>query len=97
MTDLADLRARLDRARPALLARDAQRLSRQLAHLPKGFDAPRFLTDLAAATSRAHARAALRPTVIRYPEELPVSQARESLLQAIAAHPVVIVCARASG
>ena len=50
MTDLADLRARFDRARPELLTRDAFQFERQLARArPAGFDGARFLRELAAA------------------------------------------------
>nr|WP_293249886.1 ATP-dependent RNA helicase HrpA [Panacagrimonas sp.] len=93
MTDLADLRARFDRARSELLTRDAFQFDRQLARArPASFDGARFLRDLAAALARAQVRAGARPATIRYPEELPVSQAREALLEAIRANPVVIVC-----
>ncbi|MGQ0697982.1 MAG: ATP-dependent RNA helicase HrpA [Panacagrimonas sp.] len=87
------LRARLEAAQPGLLARDAQRLSNQLARADaKRFDEPRFLLELAAALNRKTARAALRPKTIRYPEELPVAQAREELLDAIRENQVLIVC-----
>ena len=93
MTDLVDLRARLDRARPELLTRDAFQFDRQLARArPASFDGARFLRELAAALARAQARIASRPATIRYPDELPVSQARETLIDAIREHPVVIVC-----
>ena len=93
MTDFADLRARLAAASPQLLARDAQRLTRQLARADaKRFDAPRFLVDLAACMQRQAVREALRPQTLRYPDELPVVQAREELLAAIRAQQVLIVC-----
>ncbi|HKY89723.1 MAG TPA: ATP-dependent RNA helicase HrpA, partial [Nevskiaceae bacterium] len=89
----ADLRSRLDAARAQLLARDAARLDRTLrgAHA-KGFDAGRFLRDLASGIARFEARQATRPTTLRYPEELPVTQARAELLDAIRDHQVVVVC-----
>ncbi len=93
MTDLGSLRAQLDSAAEHLLIRDLARLRRQLASArPRRFDGPRFLRDLEAARLRAENRARLKPAGIRYPEELPVVQAREELLELIRAHQVVVVC-----
>ncbi|MGQ0622480.1 MAG: ATP-dependent RNA helicase HrpA [Panacagrimonas sp.] len=93
MTALADLRARLNLARDQLMARDVARLTRQLAHAQsKRFDEARFLRELAAGLARKSARESFRPDTLRYPEELPVSQARETLLDAIRTYQVIVVC-----
>jgi ATP-dependent helicase HrpA len=42
-------------------------------------------------TARVAARAAARPTAIRYPDELPIAARRQDLLDAIEAHQVVVV------
>ena len=75
---------------------DRERLGRRLRAL-RGDDGDsdarrrRLVADIAAAVARRAARAAAlpRPT---FPAELPVSDARERIANAIAAHPVVIVC-----
>ena len=81
---------------PALLTlRDAQRLQQQIERSQqrrKPLDAARFAQELAAAQSRYAARAALKPAVVRFPEELPISQARETLAAAITANQVVVIC-----
>ncbi len=64
-------------------ARKGQPFDRGLARLRRAVEA-----DAARRTARA-ARHPLAPT---YPSELPVSDARERLLAAIAEHPVVVVC-----
>ncbi len=51
----------------------------------------RLRADIAASARRREARLATKPTP-DYPPELPVSTARERLLEAIAAHQVVVVC-----
>jgi len=79
-----------------LLARDAanfQRLARRASEKgAKPLDAQRWAADLAKAQVRAEARRALIPAVISFPPELPVTQARESLKAAIAAHQIVVIC-----
>nr|WP_275949332.1 ATP-dependent RNA helicase HrpA [Nevskia ramosa] len=74
--------------------RDAARLGRSVAgarNNPK-FDAPRFEKDVEAALLAAENRARLRPATINYPAELPVVQAKDELLKAIAEHQVVVLC-----
>ena len=90
----APLHSRFELIRPQLLLRDDARLSRQLAggrNNPK-FDAARFERDVEAALLAAENRARLRPQAIKYPAELPVVQARDELLKAIAEHQVVVLC-----
>ncbi|MFP5358182.1 MAG: ATP-dependent RNA helicase HrpA [Gammaproteobacteria bacterium] len=79
-----------DAVREHLLLRDAARLARQLAG--GRADPVRFARALAEAEERARQRAARAPTALHYPPELPVVQQREALLEAIRAHPVVVVC-----
>jgi ATP-dependent helicase HrpA len=91
--DLHELRAQFAAAREALLLQDAARLSRQLRQAKEGrFDSARFVADCQRAQQRAERRAASRPAQIEYPTELPVSQARETLLESLRAHQVVVVC-----
>ncbi len=93
MTDLKALRSTFQSAVETLLVRDAARLHAQLARArPERFDAARFERDLAQAQLRAENRLHQRPQQIQYPEELPVVQAREELLEAIRTHQVVVVC-----
>lgn len=90
----ASLPAQFELIRPRLLLRDAARLSRQLAggrNNPK-FDTARFERDVQQALLAAENRARLRPETIQYPAELPVVQARNELMKAIAEHQVVVVC-----
>src|SRR5262245_8497295 len=88
-----DLTSRLD----DLMTRDRERLRRRLGGTGRiRDDAKRAVTlrqigaDIDAAASRVAARAASVPT-IAYPDELPVSQRRDEIAAAIAAHQVVIV------
>jgi ATP-dependent helicase HrpA len=84
----------LDLVRAQLLLRDAARLGRQAAAArgnPR-FDLARFERDLQQAVIAADNRARLRPLSIAYPAELPVVQARDTLLEAIGANQVVVVC-----
>ncbi|MES0874833.1 ATP-dependent RNA helicase HrpA [Sinimarinibacterium thermocellulolyticum] len=91
--DLEALRGQLAAAKDRLLQRDVARLAAQLARArPPRLDGARFARDLEQALLRADNRQRLRPARIDYPAELPVSQAREELLDAIRAHPVVVVC-----
>ncbi|WP_273452586.1 ATP-dependent RNA helicase HrpA [Nevskia ramosa] len=94
MTATPPLQARFDLIRDQLLLRDAARLGRSVAgarNNPK-FDAPRFEKDVEAALLAAENRARLRPATINYPAELPVVQAKDELLKAIAEHQVVVLC-----
>ena len=90
---LDPLRARL----PGLMLRDEQRLRRRLDQVRSTKDpAPREqqLVRLAAEIDKAEVRIGRRRTSVpplRYPEELPVSQARAELAVAIGAHQVVVV------
>src|SRR5262245_49173282 len=88
-----DLTSRLD----DLMTRDRERLRRRLGGTGRIRDAARRAAaigqigaDIDAAASRVAARAASVPT-IAYPDELPVSQRRDEIAAAIAAHQVVIV------
>ncbi|WP_281783436.1 ATP-dependent RNA helicase HrpA [Sinimarinibacterium flocculans] len=91
--DLDALRGQLAAAKDTLLQRDAARLAAQLARAraPR-FDVARFERDVQQARLKAENRQRLRPSRIDYPAELPVSQAREELAEAIRAHQVVVVC-----
>jgi len=82
---------------PALMLRDEQRLRRRLDQARSTKD-PALRERQAVAVAdeivRAEARIARRRTsvpVLRYPQELPVSQARAELTAAIAEHQVVVV------
>jgi len=79
-----------------LLARDAAYFSRLDAQLRAGkrLDLQRLERDWNAAQLRAENRARLipAPEAIEFPPELPVTQAREELAAAIAAHQVVLIC-----
>ncbi|MDO9452555.1 MAG: ATP-dependent RNA helicase HrpA [Stagnimonas sp.] len=81
---------------PTLLTiKDAQRLQRQIERAQqsrKPLDAARFAQELAQAQSRLATRALLKPAVLHFPEELPISQARETLAAAITANQVVVIC-----
>jgi ATP-dependent RNA helicase HrpA len=90
---LADLRARV----PGLMLRDQRRLERRadrLRSLREPAARSRAVTemaaDMAAAEHRIDARRAAVP-VITYPAELPVSQRKAELAEAIASYQVVII------
>src|SRR3546814_17962219 len=55
-------------------------------------DLARLNRDVEQARLRYENRLRLKPERIRYPEELPVVQAREELLTAIREHQVIVVC-----
>jgi ATP-dependent helicase HrpA len=78
--------------RDTLLLRDAQRLSATIARARGKLDGERFAAALAEAQARAERRAALAPAQITYPEELPVVRDKQRLIEAIAAHQVIVVC-----
>jgi len=92
---LKDLQARV----AAGMSGDAGRLNRQLAQLAelmrRGKPHDRLLAGIEAAIAESIARVARRrslvPQAIAYPEELPVSGARERIIEAIAQHQVVIL------
>jgi ATP-dependent helicase HrpA len=92
---LKDLQARL----AAGMSGDAARLQRQLAQLAdlvrRGKPHDRLQAGVEAAIAESIARVARRralvPLAINYPEELPVSGARERIAAAIAQHQVVIL------
>ncbi len=77
-----------------LMVRDRRRLEKRLARLRRRPD-PRALArlreDVDEALARVRRRAGLVP-LLTYPEALPVSQAREAILEALAEHPVIVVC-----
>ncbi|WP_433656422.1 ATP-dependent RNA helicase HrpA [Nocardia sp. CA-128927] len=90
MTRTADTGPRELRTRLANLSlRDEYRLRRQLDRA-RGDDLDKVEAEIAAAELRIDARRAAVPE-IRYPEQLPVTQRREDIAAAIAAHQVVIV------
>ncbi len=88
--------SQLQSALSACLAMDRQRLSRRLRGVEKVPAAKRqpileaIALELAAAQLRAEARASKLPA-IDYPADLPVSQKKDEIARAIAAHQVVIV------
>ena len=78
-----------------LCLNDADRMRRQVERAQasrKPLDAARFARDLAQAQARFATRAALKPGVISFPPELPISQARETLAAAITTNQVVVIC-----
>ncbi|MFI9404383.1 ATP-dependent RNA helicase HrpA [Nocardia sp. NPDC052316] len=90
MTRTADTGPRELRTRLANLSlRDEYRLRRRLDRA-RGGDLGEVEAEIAAAELRVDARRAAVPE-IRYPEQLPVTQRREDIAAAIAAHQVVIV------
>ncbi|GAA5082696.1 ATP-dependent RNA helicase HrpA [Nocardia iowensis] len=90
MTRTADTGPRELRTRLANLSlRDEYRLKRRL-DKARGGDLGAVEAEIAAAELRIDARRAAVPE-IRYPEQLPVTQRREDIAAAIAAHQVVIV------
>ncbi|WP_040736938.1 ATP-dependent RNA helicase HrpA, partial [Nocardia tenerifensis] len=90
MTRTADTGPRELRTRLANLSlRDEYRLRRRLDRA-RGGDLGEVEAEIAAAELRIDARRAAVPP-IRYPEQLPVTQRREDIAEAIAAHQVVIV------
>ncbi|HYQ68636.1 ATP-dependent RNA helicase HrpA [Actinophytocola sp.] len=93
MSTPSSLRARL----PDLTLRDERRLSRRLDGLRKIKNAEvrqgrleEIAVDVEKAASRVAGRAAAVPAVT-YPDELPISQRRADIAEAIAGHQVVIV------
>lgn len=90
MTRTADTGPRELRTRLANLSlRDEYRLRRRLDRA-RGGDLGAVEAEIAAAELRVDARRAAVPQ-IRYPEQLPVTQRRDDIAAAIAAHQVVIV------
>ncbi|NKF21193.1 ATP-dependent RNA helicase HrpA [Solimonas marina] len=91
---LDTLRARLDAQQHELLARDHVGFVRLLDRARRGakIDLARLDRDVAQARLRYENRVRLRPERIRYPEDLPVVQARDELLDAIREHQVIVVC-----
>ncbi|GAB1821773.1 ATP-dependent RNA helicase HrpA [Herbidospora sp. RD11066] len=93
MNTLSDLQTRLS----GLMLRDQRRLRRRVDGVRKVRDPKarqKILTELSgeveAAETRVAARRAALPA-ITYPEQLPVSQRRDDLLEAVRDHQVVIV------
>ncbi|AFJ47211.1 ATP-dependent helicase [Shimwellia blattae DSM 4481 = NBRC 105725] len=90
---LSDLQTRLD----SLMLRDRQPLSRRLHGVRKMKNpqaAQALLAELTAEIDTAAARVALREAsrpAITYPDNLPVSQKKQAILEAIRDHQVVIV------
>ncbi|MFT4045069.1 MAG: ATP-dependent RNA helicase HrpA [Solimonas sp.] len=76
-----------------LLARDYAQLMRTLERGRRGkLDVARLNRDVAQAKLRYENRLRCKPEAIRYPDELPVVQAKDELLEAISKHQVVVVC-----
>ncbi len=89
-TQLEALAAAIDQA----LIRDRHRLRRRLGRLrrrPEPQALARLADDIARSVAEAQARAGRIPA-LDYPEDLPVSAAREEILAALAAHQVIVVC-----
>ncbi|WP_051278013.1 ATP-dependent RNA helicase HrpA [Solimonas flava] len=88
------VRATLDAARDELLARDHAGFVRLLERARRGakVDLARLDRDVAQAKLRYENRQRARPVSIRYPDELPVVQAKDELCEAIRNHQVVVVC-----
>ncbi|MDQ1711280.1 MAG: ATP-dependent helicase HrpA, partial [Frankiaceae bacterium] len=87
MSSAASTPELLDRL-PGLTLRDEHRLRRRLL---AGRESPeRLAAEVERAEARIARRLASRP-VVTYPPELPVSQAKDDLAAAIAAHQVVVV------
>ncbi|MBA3278745.1 MAG: ATP-dependent RNA helicase HrpA [Geodermatophilaceae bacterium] len=90
---LDQLRTRL----PALMLRDEQRLRRRLDRARRAKDPAqrdRQTAELMAEIDKAEVRLARRRTsvpALKYPPELPVSEARADIADAIAAHQIVVV------
>ena len=80
--------------RERLLIADLRRFDGLLRRVASGqpADAARFERDLAAAVLRAENRLRLKPAVIDFPPDLPVSQARETIAKAINEHQVIVLC-----
>jgi ATP-dependent helicase HrpA len=91
---LADVSRTLDGLREQLLARDYANFARALQHARRAgkFDLARLDRDVAQARLRYDKRLLLKPSQIHYPDELPVVQARDELLDAIRSHQVIVVC-----
>ncbi|MEV0292730.1 ATP-dependent RNA helicase HrpA [Nocardia sp. NPDC050710] len=90
MTRTADTGTRELRTRLANLSlRDEYRLRRRLDRA-RGKEIADITAEIAAAELRVEARRTAVPS-IRFPEQLPVTQRREDIAEAIAAHQVVIV------
>ncbi len=92
-SEVRDLRARLDE----LTAADAHRLGRRLEGVRGARDPRRRAAvlqqvgaEIETAAARADRRRAVRP-YLDYPEALPVSQARETILAAVRDHQVVVL------
>ena len=80
--------------RERLLVSDLRRFDGLVRRVAGGqpADAARFERDLAAAVLRSENRLRLKPAVIDFPAELPVSQARETIAKAINEHQVIVLC-----
>src|ERR1700734_1789398 len=93
-SSLAELRARL----PELMLRDRRRLGRMADQAgtqrePQARERAlvRLAGEVHAAAARLAARASTVPAAISYPAELPVSQRKDELAEAIRDHQVVII------
>src|SRR5688500_2616964 len=86
MSELDDLRARLDRV--TLL--DERRLRGRLARARSSAEVEQLAAEVAAAERKVESLRAAVPRIV-YPENLPVSERREDLLATIGAHQVVVV------
>jgi ATP-dependent helicase HrpA len=89
-----ELLARYNAASERLLIADDRRLDGLLRRAAGGqpVDFARFGRDLDAALLKSENRLRLKPAVIAFPEELPVSQAREEIGRAILDNQVIVLC-----
>ena len=89
-----ELLSRFNAASERLLIADERRLDGLLRRAAGGqpMDFARFGRDLDAALLKAENRLRLKPAAIAFPEELPVSQAREEIGRAILDNPVIVLC-----
>ena len=94
MPSRAELSDRLRLLAPQLMLRDASRFAQLLQRAGRGqrIDEARLARDLEVAQRRAESRRRLLPRHIHYPEALPVTRARDELLEAIRKHSVLVVC-----
>jgi len=91
-TSTPSLASELRKRLPDLTIRDEHRFRRRLDGMPRLPDraVEQLGSEIDAAAARLVQRKAAVPTV-RYPAELPVSQRRDDLLEAIAQHQVVVI------
>ncbi len=89
-----ELIQRFEQQREHLLIADERRLGSLLRRADGGLpvDRERLVRDLDAALLKAENRLRLKPALIHFPDELPVSQAREEIGRAILQNQVIVLC-----